>query len=297
MKVQYYIIYLFAYLHAILPLRVLYFFSDILYVFIYYIAGYRRKITEKNLRQAFPYKTGAELKKTERSFYRHFCDYVFETIKMLHISDDEMKRRFRFINSAVINGALQKGQSCILMLGHYGNWEWVTSITLWVPENPNLEISQIYRPLKNKAFDQFMLDLRKRFRSVGIPKNDTLRHIIKLRQAGKQFLIGFMSDQKPSRNNMHYWTTFLNMETSVLTGAERIAKKTDALVAYLDIKKMKRGFYEAEIKTITENAKKAEEFEITEKYARMMENTVLYDPSYWLWTHNRWKYKKEDIKT
>ncbi len=293
-KILYYFIYAFGWIHAVFPLKFLYFLSDMLYFPVYYLVRYRRKMVRRNLTNAFPDKSKKEILKIEKAFYHHFCDYIFETIKMLHISDEEMKRRFVFKNIELIRECLNKKQSCLLLLGHYGNWEWVTSIMLWV-ENPDTVIGEIYRPLKNKAFDAFFHKLRSRFHSVGIAKNDTLREIVKIRRTGKTMLLGFISDQKPSIRNIHYWTPFLNQETAVLTGAERIAGQIGAMVTYLDVVQVKRGYYEAEIRLVADNPAETAEFEITERYIRMMETTILRNPSGWLWTHNRWKHKKEHL--
>ena len=278
---------------AILPLRLMYFFSDLLYFIVYHIVRYRRRLTQKNLLNAFPDKTASERKAIEKRFYHHFCDYFYETIKLLHISDSEMKQRFVFKNIESIDSYLKDDRPVILMLGHYGNWEWVTSITLWVKENRNTVVGQIYRPLKNKAFDQFFLRLRKRFNSVGFAKNDIYRDIIKMRRSNQNWLLGFISDQKPPGNGLHYWTTFLNQDTPVLVGAERIAKQTNAVVCFLDIVQVKRGYYEGQVKLITDCPKDDPEFEISERYMQCMEKTILRDPSFWLWTHNRWKFKRE----
>lgn len=278
------------YLWALLPLRVLYVLSDLLYFPLYYVMGYRKKVVRHNLKNSFPEKSEKERRTIEKQFYHHFCDYIVETIKLMHISDEEMKRRFRFTNSEMVHEQAVDGKSIFLMMGHYGNWEWVPSITRWVPDQ--LLMAQIYRPLSNKAADKFFLKLRSRYGSVGIAKNDTLRDIIRFRKAGKQMMIGFIADQTPSKNNLHYWTDFLNQDTPCLTGAEKIARKIDAHVMYLDVYKTKRGYYEATFREIAVNSPETAEFEITEKYMRMMEETILRAPQYWLWTHKRWKHNR-----
>ncbi|MDU1905366.1 MAG: lysophospholipid acyltransferase family protein [Dysgonomonas sp.] len=292
-KIGYYIIYFILYIHALLPFKVLYILSDILYFWVYKIVGYRLKVVRENLKSSFPDKNEHELKKIERQFYRHFCDYFVETIKLLHVSDKEIQERFVFNNMKIVHDLMSKGKSGIMYLGHYGNWEWVPSINLLF--NDGSLLGQIYRPLKNKVFDEIFLKIRSRFGSVGIPKNDTLRAIINYKRQGEKILIGFMSDQSPSPGNIHYWTNFLNHETGVYTGVERIAKKTDFFVTYLDIIKEGRGRYTAHVKLITDNPKVEPEFTITEKYIREMEKTILREPAYWLWTHKRWKHKKENI--
>ncbi len=296
-SILYYIVYCWMFLHALLPLRVLYILSDIFYFFIYKIVGYRLKVVRHNLSICFPEKTETERKKIERRFYHHFCDYFVETIKLLHISDKEMARRMQFENIELVKELMKDGNSGLMYLGHYCNWEWVPSLTMQFRngnEN-NILLGQIYKPLKSKAFDDIFLKIRSRFGSFGIPKNDTLRIIVKMRKECKQVLIGFMADQTPSLSNIHYWTDFLNQDTPVFTGVERIAKQTGYSVFYLDMQKVKRGYYKGTVTLITDKPKDEPENHITETYIRAMEKTILRDPAYWLWTHKRWKRTREEV--
>jgi len=246
-----------------------------------------------NMANSFPEKSKKDIHKLEKEFYHHFCDYIVETIKLLHISDEEMQQRMVFKKTDLIKERMKDGNSCLMYLGHYCNWEWVTSITLLFDRR--IIFGQIYRPLKNKAFDRIFLKIRSRFSSLSIAKEDTLRRIIRLKNSGEQMVIGFMSDQTPSYHNIHYWSKFMNQDTAVFTGVERIAKKTGFFVSYLDIKKVGRGRYECECRIISDNPKEEPEFAISEMYIREFEKTIMHNPAYWLWTHKRWKYKKEDF--
>lgn len=290
----YYLICILVYPVALLPFRLIYYLSDMVSFMLCHIFRYRKKLLRRNLTNAFPEKTAEEIVRLERTFYRHFSDYFFETIKMLRISEARMKKHFVFKNAELIQYYLNDSRNVILTMGHYGNWEWVTSINLWVKLGEKGEIGQIYRPLKNKAFDRFFIELRSRFHTINYAKNSFYREVIRMKRAGKNWLVGFISDQKPSQQNIHYWTTFLNQDTPVLTGAERIAKQTDAVVCYLDVKKVRRGFYEGTVKLITDHPGETAEFEITEDYIRRMEKSILRDPAFYLWTHNRWKHKREN---
>jgi KDO2-lipid IV(A) lauroyltransferase len=290
----YHFLYGITFLHALLPFCVLYILSDILSFLMYHIIRYRRRLVRKNLILSFPEKSKKEIIRIEKDFYRNFCDCIVETIKVLHISKEEIRKRMNFTNIEILRPYFEKGDSFVMTLGHYGNWEWVSSLALWLPKD--MLIGQIYRELKNKPFDKLMYNLRARFDADNIEKKEVLRTIIKSIRAGKKFIIGFIADQKPSPNNMHYWTTFLNQETSVLTGPERIANQSNAVVFYMDVKKIKRGYYEAEIIIISDNPKAEKENEITEKYIRLMENTIMRNPALWLWSHNRWKHKRSTIE-
>lgn len=294
-KVLYYIVYSWMFLHALLPFRALYILSDILYVVVYKIAGYRLKVVRDNLKGCFPEKTEKERRVIEREFYHHFCDYFVETIKLLHISDEEMRRRMQFENVGLVKELMKDGNSALMFLGHYCNWEWVPSINLDFKDEENTFLGEIYKPLRNKAMDNIFLKIRGRFGSLAIPKNETLRVIVKLRREKKQTLIGFMADQTPSIMNIHYWTNFLNQDTPVFTGVERIARQTGFPVVYLDMEKIKRGYYKAVVRLISEHPKDEPEFKITETYIRAMEKTILRNPAYWLWTHKRWKRTREEV--
>lgn len=283
------------YLHALLPFSLLYILSDLLYFFVYKIVRYRLKVVRSNLSSSFPELDKKELLNLEKRFYHHFCDYFVETIKLLHISDEEMQKRMFFEDLDIVKDAMKDGRSVIMYLGHYCNWEWIPSITMYF-KNTDYIFGQIYKPLQNKAIDKLFLKIRSRFGSLGIPKNDTLRTIVRLKKEGKQTLIGFMADQTPAPQSIHYWTEFLNHDTPVFTGVERIAKQTDFLVIYLDIQKIKRGVYKATVKLVNENPKEEPENKITETYIRMMEKTILRDPAYWLWTHKRWKRTRQEIE-
>jgi len=292
-KFLYYITYTIGYLTSLLPFWVLYLLSDFIFIIIYYIVKYRRPLVKKHLKESFPEKDDKELRHIEFSFYRWFCDYLVESIKLLSISEKQMKRRMVFKGIDIVEQIFKEGQSCALYLGHYCNWEWVTSMPLWIKQD--VLCGQIYHVLENPDFDRFFLNLRQRWGAVCIPMAETLRRIIKYKQENKQVIIGYISDQVPFWNNIHHWLPFLNHDTPVLTGTERLAQQTNHAVLYLDICRPKRGYYVAEIKLITREPKKMTDFAITDSYFRLLEDSIRRAPAFWLWTHNRWKRTHEEF--
>ena len=290
-NILYFPLYFYFWLHALLPLKMLYILSDILFFPMFYIVRYRRKLVYQNMKDSFPEKSEKEIRRMEKAFYHHFCDYIVETIKLLHISDKETRKRVKFHNTEALQEIVDNGGSCLMLLGHYGNWEFVPSVTLWMRKG-SVIFAQIYRPLKNKWFDRFFLKLRGRYHSECIAKQDTLRSILRYKSSGRPSITGFMADQTPSPANIHHWVNFLNHDTPVFTGVEKIAHKVGFSVFYFDVEKIKRGYYSVTIREISKNPKETEEFEITNKYMEMMETTILRAPEYWLWTHNRWKHKR-----
>ena len=290
-NILYFPLYFYFWLHALLPLKILYILSDILFFPMFYIVRYRRKLVYQNMKDSFPEKSEKEIRRMEIAFYHHFCDYIVETIKLLHISDKETRKRVKFHNTEALQEIVDNGGSCLMLLGHYGNWEFVPSVTLWMRKG-SVIFAQIYRPLKNKWFDRFFLKLRGRYHSECIAKQDTLRSILRYKSSGRPSITGFMADQTPSPANIHHWVNFLNHDTPVFTGVEKIAHKVGFSVFYFDVEKIKRGYYSVTIREISKNPKETEEFEITNKYMEMMETTILRAPEYWLWTHNRWKHKR-----
>ena len=292
-KVLYYITYTTIWLLSLLPLWVLYGLSNMIYVLVYYVVRYRRRLVFQNMSDSFPEKTAEEIHALERRFFHWFCDYLVESIKLLTISKEQLKRRMVFKGTDIVDGIVKDGQSCAVYLGHYCNWEWITSLPLWV--TPEAQCGQIYHVLENSDYDRLFLKLRQRWGAVCIPMAETLRRIIKYKQEGRQVVIGYISDQVPFWNNIHHWVDFLHHDTPVLTGTERLARQTGHAVVYLDVSRPKRGFYEAEFRLITREPKQMADFAITDEYFRLLEASIRRAPEYWLWTHNRWKRTHEEF--
>ena len=288
----YYLIYIPLWLLSKLPLRLLYVLSDGLYLIIYSMVGYRVRLVRKNLADSFPEKSERECREIEKAFYHWFCDYLVETVKLLTISREELRRRMVFKGTEIVDEIVASGQSCAVFLGHYCNWEWITSLPLWV--SPKGQCGQIYHALENEEFDRLFLTLRQRMGAVCIPMAETLRRIVQYRQQGQPVVIGYISDQVPFWNNIHHWCQFLNHDTPVLTGTERLARQTGHAVFYLDVRRLRRGYYEAEFKLITREPKQMGDYEITDIYFRLLEASIRRDPACYLWTHNRWKRTREE---
>ena len=284
----YYLFFFFWFVASLLPLRLLYFFSDLLYYPLFFVVRYRRKVVRKNLEESFPEKSLVELRKIEREFYHYFCDYIVETIKLFSMSEKQMRQRMTFGGVDKINEII-KHKDCVLYLGHYCNWEWVSSIPLHLGMTDNFIAGQIYHQIENKAFDKLFLWMRSRFHAVNIEMLMALRHLVRYKQQNKRFIIGFISDQSPNWNFVKMWTEFLNHKSSFFIGAESIAKATDAAVVYLDVQRVKRGYYHADFVVMTEDPKSFPDYEITVDYARRLEETIRRAPQYWHRSHNRWK--------
>ena len=274
---------------AIWPLRVLYVLSDLIYPLVYYIVGYRREVVRKNLESSFPEKSEKEIREIEKRFYRHFCDYVLETVKLMHISDEEMRRRMRFTNPKLIEQLRGDGRPIFLYLGHQANWEYIISITMWT--SPEFTAGQIYHPLSNKVMDKLIYRLRSRFNTVGIPQKQALRAIITMVRDGKHPLLGFIADQRPPRRPEPEWMTFLNQDTPIITGGEAMGRKLNVHFVYGSMKCVRRGYYELTFQPIVPI--EGEEYGYSKQYMRMLEQDIKEQPHLYLWTHKRWKWKRE----
>ncbi len=290
--ILYYLFFSLWYVVSLLPLRIHYFFSDATYYLLYYLIRYRRRVVRKNLTDSFPGKSPTEIIKIEKDFYSFFCDYIAETIKFFSISENEIRRRMKFEDVDLINKGLEKGQSASLYLGHYCNWEWISTIPLHLKGTNDL-LGQIYHPLENPISDKLFLRMRDRFGSKSISMDDSFRAIVGAKRQGRCSVIGYISDQVPGYDNVHYWTDFLHHDTPVFTGAERISRVIDAAVYYLDITRPKRGYYVCRFVPVTNQIKECPQFSITEQYFRMLEKSIIDKPQYWLWSHNRWKRTRE----
>ena len=293
MKFLYYLLFFFWYLLSLLPFRVLYLISDFLYLPLFYIIRYRREVVWRNLTECFPEKSEEELRSIEKRFYHFFCDYVVETIKLFSISKETMMKHMQFEGLEETIDLLRKENKkfAFMFLGHYCNWEYVASLQYWLPE---IHCGQIYHRIYNKAFNELFLRLRGQFGGDSIEMKETLRRISQLRKLDRPSMIGFISDQSPKWESMHHWNRFLNHDTSFFIGTERIGKKVDAAIFYFRVSRVKRGYYKTTIIPIAMHPNEYADYELTDIYAKMLEEDIRRDPAYWLWTHKRWKRTKEE---
>lgn len=287
-RIGFYIFFALNYVITLLPLRVLYIFSDIIFVLLFYFPSYRKKVVEANLRNAFPEKGKAELDRISRKYYRHLADLFTETLKVTHMSSREISRRFRFRDMTLIDRLYGEGRDIVAVCSHYNNWEWLSSM----PLNSGYTGMTIYKPLKNKYFDKLMYDLRSKYGVVASPMQSILREMIKRRKNGELTVTAFIADQTPPPDEHTYWTSFLNQETGFFTGPEKVAVKLDMAVIFVHIIKFRRGYYEVEASLISESPKNETPFAITEKHVRKLEEIIREQPEFWLWSHRRWKHKR-----
>ena len=281
---------------SLLPLKVLYALGDVFtYPLLYYVLRYRRKVVNKNLRLSFPEKSEAERKALAKRFYHHFVDVFAEVIWSYRATEEEMLEHFTSVNvDQVEHWAAQKG-GVIFMLGHLGNWEWTADVQHRF-KDPEMRHYNVYRRLKNTSADKAMTAVREKRSGVGsnIEKNNLLRQLVRLKKDQAKFTLGLISDQKPSPKNAHYWTTFLNQDTSFLDGGEVLAKKFDYVVTYVYVTSDRRGHYTARVDLITDDAPHTAPNEITEQFARRLEDNIRQQPELWLWSHNRWKWARQN---
>jgi len=273
---------------SLLPLFVLYRLADAFYVVIFYIFGYRRKVVQENLTNAFPEKTLTEIDAIEKRFYKFLASLFIEVIKMKSISKRALNKRVKFKNSDLVEAYLKNNESVLFCSSHYGNYEWVCMAI-------GLHFSgthfPIYKPLSSEAFDNWFLKMRSKFGNQMVSMRQTLRAIQANKHQPTMFTFG--SDQAPSKDESNYWTTFLNQESAIQLGLEKIAKKTNRPVFYLKINYLKRGYYEVDCVPICLNPSETAEFEITKMHTIFLEDMIKEAPAYWLWSHRRWKYKPE----
>lgn len=275
------------YLISLLPIWILYIFSDILYLVVYKIIRYRRNVVSINLSKSFPNKSNEELKEIQNKFYKHFFDVIVESIKAVSAPESFLRNKVIFKNIELFDKYYEKNRSIVLAVSHYGNWEWgILGISL----NAKQKFMGVYKKLNNTFFNDFMNKTRAKFDADLVEMNQSYRYLINKKEECK--IIGLLADQSPVKNETNYWTKFLNQETSVYLGPEKISKKFKYPVLFCSMNKVKRGYYEVFIEELCTSPEKTSKGKITSLYLRKMEEKINEQPQYWLWTHRRWKHTK-----
>ena len=287
------LVYAFFYMLSLLPMWVLYRLADVGYLLIYYVLKYRRGIVRQNLVSSFPEKTNSEIVNIEKQFYRWFADYFLESIKLLSISRKQLAKRLTIINADLIENDFKEGTHVAAILGHYCNWEWLSAVTIGLPNNR--VVALVYKPIKNKIINHLFYCLRSSQRGVPVAKNDILRALVKYKKQQTMTLFGYIADQSPRWQNIHLWLPFLHHQTPVFTGSERIMRKMNNAVYYAEMSRPKRGYYTCTFRLITKEPNSLPENDITRRFFEMLEVSIKAQPHLYLWTHNRWKRTKGEF--
>jgi KDO2-lipid IV(A) lauroyltransferase len=283
----YILLYPLLWLFSILPMRVLFILSDIIYVILYYLIGYRKKVVRHNLRLAFPEKSAEELKVIEKKSFQHFVDIFMEMIKSFTITEKELAKRLCITNPELPDAYFDKNQSVIFLSGHYANWEWVSFI---VETSLKYHMSVVYKKLSNTYFDDLIKRTRNKFGVKFVPAKEFYPEILTNLKNHKIQAYGILADQSPKWEKIKYWGTFMGKEVPIVIGPETIAKKLDLPVFYFRTERIKRGVYQSTFILLEDHSKQAEPHQITNKYILELEKQIRKDPEFYFWTHRRFKH-------
>jgi len=268
---------------ARLPLAVLYRISDAACFVLRRVLRYRRRVIRENLRRSFPRLSAPERERIERDFYRHLCDLGVETLKMLVMDAAEIQRRMPAHGLELLDQYAAQDQSVVLVLGHCANWEWAIPV---VECGASLRLDVVYHPVRNPYFDALFRHARGRFGSHLTSMQEAPRRLIRRRDECTAMV--FVADQFP-RSPRPYRTRFLEQDTAFIRGPERIARRLDAPVIFVDLVRRGRGRYALTLELLCEHPARAADGEVTERFARRLEETIRSAPGSWLWSHRRWK--------
>ena len=270
-----------------LPMRILYIKSDFIYLFMFYIIGYRKKVVLENLKLSFPEKSDAELRTISKKFFKHFIDLIMESVKAFSISKKQISKRYTYKNPELVNAFAEEGKNIALVGAHQANWEWSFSLPMVL----NINIYGAYTKLNNKYFEDWLRKSREKFGVIGYKTSDTVRGIQKNMNDKKQGAYILLSDQSPQPHKTYYWRDFFNIKVPVHTGAEMLSKKFDLVVINYVTRKVKRGYYETEFQLITDTPKTFKDYQITDAYTTLTEDNIKVQPELYLWSHRRFKHR------
>ncbi len=278
---------------SLLPLRLLYLISNLLFLVCYYLLSYRKSIVVSNLKASFPEKNKTEIKQITRKFYHFFCDFIVESLKCFSISEKQALDRCKITNPEILDNLYRNNKSIVLASGHYNNWEMAAACL-----NLSLkhQAAALYKPLSNKFFNKKFIESRSKFGIELIPKKEGKDYL--KNNTDRNLIIGFGCDQCPkrSKNNL-FWTRFLNQDTAIMFGTEKYAIEFNYAVIFMNMTRVKRGYYEIDLQIIEENPCSTSYGEISKKHTQLLEEQIRRDPAYWLWTHKRWKLKRDPNET
>lgn len=291
-RLVFWLAYPLLWLISILPFKLFYLVSDIVFVIVYHITRYRRSTVTENLKLVFPDKSSEEINEIRKKFYHHMVDMFLEMIKSISISDEELKKRFIFTNIEEIEKIRAMNKSIIMACGHYASYEWMNALQLY---GLDYKAFGIYKKIKNPYFDKLVKDIRGRYDGVLISTSNATKAITHNQKTGVKGVYAMIADQSPKLSRTRAWANFMGIGVPVFTGTEKLSRNLDMAVVYLHVEKVKRGYYVATFKSLTLEPKSEPELEITRKYFEELEAQIYKAPEYYLWTHKRWKHRNAPI--
>lgn len=286
-KLLYILVYPILWLLSKMPMGILYFKSSALFILVYYIIGYRKKVVKDNLALAFPEKTQDERNRIAREFFKHLCDIIFETIKAFTISEKEIRKRFLVTNAEILDPYYENDRSILLMAGHYGNWEWSGILNKLMKHQAHA----VYKPLDSPQFDALIKKTREHFGGIIVSNKKIVTVLFRKWKKGIKTLTYILSDQTPKIGSFKHRDAFMGIDVPMFTGTEELAKKLDFAVLYLKVEKVKRGYYTATFVPLADNPKEYPDFQITQMFFDALEAQIREKPEYYLWSHKRWKHR------
>lgn len=239
----------------------------------------------KNLSIAFPEKTEKERRRIAKDFYHNFLDSFIEMIKLVAIDESELRRRVTG-NVEVINGLVGKVPNVSIVSAHFFNWEFAN---LAVSLETQFPLLTVYMPVKNKAFDKLMYNMRKKFGARLIPATNFRREF--LQYARTDFSLGLVADQNPGDPMQAYWLPFFGKLTPFVKGPEKSSKANKSGVVFLHFYKVKRGHYKLDYTLVSTDPKSYADGALTKELVQLTEDAIRKTPSNYLWSHKRWKYE------
>lgn len=272
------------YLLSLLPFWIIFSFSYFAYILLFVVFGYRKKVVYQNLKNSFPNKSTAEIHANAKDFYKHFCEVFLESVKLLTISSNQIKKRYSFKNKDLLEKFFKQKKSVIIYAAHMGNWEWMTSLQL----QTKFQMYSFYQKQSNRYFNDFMIHVRERFGNICVESQSGFKIMLKNAKQKDLTITYVVGDQSPMSNSTMHWTNFLNQDTAFLVGADRMAKKCNQQLIYPHVTQEKKGYYQIEFKVIAMDSN----IEPVEIYANFLQKNIKEQPELWLWSHRRWKRKR-----
>lgn len=282
------IFYEILYVFSLLPLRILYVFSWLIYILLNYLIGYRRTTITKNLKNSFPEKSEKDIKSIRKKFYKNFADYLVENLKSFSITQKELDARHTYSNLEIFEEIKKEGKNTMMMTGHIFNWEWFIGTVKHLPAKNTVAI---YHKIKNYFWEQRINQNRGKFGTYSLDMKKTARYMMAQPNDGETTYL-FIADQSPKRDHIFYDLKFLNQDTPVFSAFDKIASRLEMGVVFCQTVKLKQGHYHTTFERIYPKNDKFEPMEIVDQFFEKLESTIRENPDNWLWSHKRWKYNK-----
>lgn len=285
--ISFYLFLTFEKLLMLLPKK----FRKLIFIFIGFLAYKLDRRYTKVVRQNILFIYGDDV---DEEFIQKITKYSFKllslnflhTLESNYYSIEEISKKITFINEEVVKKAQEANRPIVFITSHYGAWELGGAMISALLE----PVMIVYKPMKNKYFEKYLLESRKKWRIKYVQRRGATKGLLKQLKSGGA--IALLIDTNVGKKD-GVVVEFLGKEVTQIKTTAFFARKFDAaiipvLIHTKDDTNYTIKFSDEIIPPKSDNSE-ADILTSVKMQTDWLSKEILKEPEPWFWLHRRFK--------